>query len=150
MNLSILDASMRMEATSVSAPEAPMVTPTWLAVWAPPLVWSAPVTLTAPACWPARPPPASTRVTSFPAETTPSVFLRTMLPGAGARSATGRTPRAGAPPCVTMSSAASMLSVSSDQRARPAPVAREHLVTPSPEAAACLRPAPLPTPAPSP
>ena len=141
---------MRMEATSVSAPGGQMVTPTWSAVWAPQLVWSAPVTLTAPACWPVRPPPASTLVTSSPAATTPSVSPRTTPPGADARLATGRTLMANAPPCVMTSSAASMPSASSDLRARPVPVAREHLVIPSPEAAVCLRPALPPTHAPSP
>ena len=141
---------MRTEATSVSAPRAPMVTPTRLAVSAPLLVWSAPVTLTAPACWPARPPPASTLVTSSPAATTPSASPRTTPPGAGARLATGRTRMEDVPPCVTTSSVASMPSASSDLRAPPVPAARGHLAIPSQEAAVCPRHAPLPTPAPSP
>ena len=140
---------MRMEATSVSVPRAPMVTPTLLAVSAPRLVWSAPVTLTALVFWLVRPQPASTLVTSSLAETTPSVFLRTTQPGVGARLATGRTRMENVPPCVTTSSAASMPSVSSDLRAPPVPVAREHLAIPSLEAAVCQRHARLPILVPS-
>ena len=92
---------MKMEATSVNVPEVPEAIPTWLVVWALPLLWSVPMTRIVRASWPALLAAVSTPAPPSPVARTLSVYPRTTQPGAGVGWDTRRTQRlASAPLCV--------------------------------------------------